>query len=114
MNDNRHEDGGQLSQALKTWKLTTPLPLHFQEQVWRRIARAEKVAPVTLWYVFQNWLEAALSRRAVVVSYLAVLLAGGLMTGYLSSVAKARTIETRLSAQYLRSVDPYRMTGENK
>jgi len=114
MNDNRHEDDERISKALKTWEVATPLPSHFQEQVWQRIARAEKLAKVTWWSVFQNWLEAALSRRAVAVSYLAILLACGLMAGYATSQARSRKIEAKLSARYLQSVDPYRMSGENK
>jgi len=114
MNENHNEKDGQLSQALRSWRVDAPLPPRFQEQVWQRVARAEAIEKVTLWAVFQGWLTAALSRRAVAVSYLAILLATGLTAGYWSGHEKNRQLEAGLSERYLQSVDPYQTPAGEK
>jgi hypothetical protein len=111
MNDNFQTKDERLSRVLKTWKIDAPLPPHFQDQVWQRIARADRMGEATLWTVFQGWLVAALSRRAVAVAYLAVLLATGLTAGYWSGQQKSRHVATSLSERYLQSVDPYQASG---
>ena len=115
MNENLHEKDGPLSKTLQSWKVTATLPPRFQEQVWQRIARAEETTQTaTLWVLFRQWLEAALSRRAVAVSYMVILLAVGLTTGYRSGLHKNRELEAGLSERYLQSVDPYQTHAGEK
>ena len=98
-----------IRKALKEWRVTTPLPPHFQEQVWQRIARVEAGATPGLWVTLRNWLETALPRRAMAVSYLGILLVMGLTAGHWHGRQKAAELEDRLSARYVQSVDPYQM-----
>lgn len=104
----------RVSRALKAWTVEASLPPRFQDQVWQRITRAEAEAKITLWAVFQSWLGAALSRRAVAVAYLGILLVAGLIMGYWSGRQRSRQIEAGLSERYLQWVDPYQTPAGNK
>ena len=103
------ENNDTLRNVLKEWRVTTPLPLRFQEQVWQRIARVEAGATPGLWVALRNWLETALPRRTAAVSYFAIVLAVGLTAGHWRGRQKAAELQDRLSARYVQSVDPYQM-----
>jgi hypothetical protein len=103
------ENNDTLRKVLKEWRVTTPLPPRFQEQVWQRIARVEAGATPGLWVALRNWLETALPRRTAAVSYFAVVLAVGLTAGHWRGRQKAAELQDRLSARYVQSVDPYQM-----
>jgi predicted membrane metal-binding protein len=114
MNDKSHERDERLSKTLAAWKVDAPLPPRFQEGVWQRIARSGETPGLTPWALFRSWLEAALARRVVAVSYLIVLLAAGLTAGYWSGQQTSRRVEAGLGERYLQSVDPYQMPGGSK
>jgi len=103
------ENNDTLCKALQEWRVSTPLPPRFQEQVWQRIARVEAGATPGLWAMLRHWLETALPRRTATVSYLGVLLAMGLTAGHWHGRQKAAELQDRLSARYVQSVDPYQM-----
>ena len=101
------ENSDPLRKTLKEWQVTTPLPPRFQELVWHRIARVEAGAASGPWATLRNWLEMALPRRAMTVSYLGILLLMGLTAGHWHGRQKAAEVRDRLSARYVQSVDPY-------
>jgi hypothetical protein len=109
MNSGQHED--PLDQPLRAWQVNTPLPPHFQEQAWRRIADMAAEDTTTLWSVFRNWCQLAFARPAVAVAYAVVLLFIGSSTGYLQAHRKSAQIENSLGERYVQSVDPYQKTG---
>ncbi|MDB6019452.1 MAG: hypothetical protein JWR19_3941 [Pedosphaera sp.] len=109
MKTDPNQDNDPLHNAMQAWKVATPLPPRFQEQVWQRIEQAQVVEKATLWMVLQNWFQTALSRRAVAVSYLVILLMVGLTSGYWQGRQKASRVEATLSVRYVQSVDPYQM-----
>ena len=110
MNTNgpRHEDE-PLRALLKEWKVTTSLPPSFQEQVWRRIERAEAqpIISVPFWTVWTDWIAKALPRPALAIAYVAVLLAIGATVGWAQARQETERVSDDLSARYVRSVDPY-------
>ena len=108
------ETDDPLSRVLQGWKVTTPLPPRFQEQVWQRIARAEAPAKSSLWSELLRWLEGAVPRPAMAVSYLAVLLATGVMTGYWRGQEKTAHVWQQLGSRYIQSVDPYQAVASRK
>jgi hypothetical protein len=77
--------------------------------VWRRIERAEGLAPASLWHEFCRWLARAVTRPSVALSYVAVLVLAGVLAGLLQArLEKTRTLED-LSARYVQALDPYQM-----
>lgn len=107
-NQPRHEDE-RLRALLKEWKAKPALPPSFQEQVWRRIERAEAqpVISVTLWTVWTNWIAAVLPRPALATAYLALLLASGATVGWAQARQETGRVSGDLSTKYVRLVDPY-------
>ena len=68
MNTNQpgHEDEPRRA-LLKEWKSTPSLPPGVQEQVWRRLERAEAqpIISVPLWTVWTNWIATVLMGPAL-------------------------------------------------
>src|SRR5829696_4101855 len=100
------EDQTQLDRALQEWKMTAPLPARFQEQVWKRIERAE-VPAISLADAVRAWFTMAFTRPAFAVAYVSVLLVAGLALGFAEANAKAARWDRQLEAQYVQSIDPY-------
>ena len=92
---------------LREWKVTTPLEPHFAEGVWRRIAKADTAAKLSLWVAFRHWLSTALPRPALAVAYVTVLLVSGIATGYWQARNETVRRNSDLGARYVQSVDPY-------
>jgi hypothetical protein len=95
-----------LRQVLRQWAVDTPLPPRFQEQVWRRIARAE--AGSTAWGRLLRLVEAGLPRPRVALAYLAALLILGMSIGSWAAQAKTSHLNADLGLRYVQSIDPYR------
>ena len=95
-----------VSQTLREWKVTASLPPRFQEQVWRRIARAE-VRSRSIWQMFAQWVGTTFSRPAVAASYVGLLLFVGLSTGYWQAQGKSAQAESQGRMLYVQSVDPF-------
>lgn len=96
-----------LREVLREWSVTTPLTPRFQDGVWRRIDRAEEPGGATLWECLQAWLAASLRRPAMAVAYASVMLAAGLMGGYLHAQRQHHDAENGWRAAYFQSVDPW-------
>ena len=103
-----------LSEMLRAWKVSAPLPPRFEERVWNRIARAEAAAKVTLWTQFRGFLERALPRPVMPASYLMLLLLAGVGTGYWRGQEKAAHLRHEMGTLYVQSVDPYQALGARK
>ncbi len=104
-----NEDDEKLSKLLREWKVEVSVPPRFQEQVWRRIERAEAHPKVILLHAFTHWVESTFMRPALAVSYIAVLLSVGLTTGYLQAKDKSAQAEARWRTAYVQTVDPYQV-----
>lgn len=96
-----------LHEVLEEWRTDAPLPLHFQEAVWRRIERREVQCRPSRWGVIVRWIGAALRRPALAASYLSVLLAIGLTAGWSQGRQETARIKSELSERYVRVLDPY-------
>ncbi len=101
------EDDEPLRRVLRQWTVDVPLPPRFQEQVWPRIDRVESQRETTLWLSFSRWLEVVLPRPRFALSYVAILLAVGVVAGAWAAQARTSQVETELSMRYVQSVDPY-------
>ncbi len=100
-------DDRALRDVLGAWKVDAALSPGFQDGVWRRIARQEARPALTPWGLLAVWINRALARPAVAVSYVAVLLLAGLLAGYWQArVETARETES-LGARYVQMLDPY-------
>lgn len=110
MNTNHtNENDPALSAVLREWELADPLPPHFQEQVWKRIERAE-APPVTAgspWSLLMDWINAVLPRPAFALACAVVLLLAGGAAGWAQARHEAGHVGDELEARYLRVVDPY-------
>jgi hypothetical protein len=100
-------DPDVLRQTLRKWKVTTPLPPGFQEEVWRRIASTQKPAAPSSWIIITHWIEAVLVRPALAASYVAILLAIGVTAGLAQARHEAARLKDELSQRYVRVLDPY-------
>jgi len=110
MNTNKPSDEDEpLRALLKEWKSTPGLPPGFQDQVWRRIERdeAQPIIAVRLWTVCSNWIAAVLPRPALATTCVVVFLAIGATFGWVQARHETERVSGDLSAQYVRSVDPY-------
>lgn len=94
-----------LRSALAEWKIATPLPPRFDEQVWRRIESME--SRPAAWVVIASWLEALFKRPAAAAGYMAVLTALGLGLGFTEAQKKVTELNAQLSSRYVQSIDPY-------
>jgi hypothetical protein len=112
--DNFNENDGSLRALLKEWKPEASLPPGFQEQVWRRIDRAETApAPAaSLATVFANWVSNRLPKPALATSYVMALLVVGASAGWSQARQETARVTGELSARYARAVDPYQATPQ--
>jgi hypothetical protein len=110
--NNPHGDDAPLDALLKEWNPKPSLPPRFQEQVWRRIERAEpaRVPTVTLAQFFAEWLATKLPRPALATAYVAVLLVIGAGVGWSQARQETERVSTELGARYAQAVDPYQTT----
>src|SRR5438270_12833317 len=81
--ENLTENDAALSNTLRQWQISEPLPPRFREQVWQRIARAEAETPEAPWAQFTNWISQVMSRPSLAASYVTLLLLTGLFAGYM-------------------------------
>lgn len=110
MNTNHpNENDPALRAALREWRVCDPLPPQFQEQVWRRIERAETPTVVArpLWSLMNDWVAALLPRPALAVAYVTVLLVIGATAGWSQAREETARTSQEMSARYVRTVDPY-------
>ena len=107
---NTNEPGNHdeaLHKLLKEWRADAPLPLRFQEAVWRRIERAQAPAAPSVWDVIADWIGTALPRPALAVSYVAILLAIGMTAGWTQARQETARVKGELGNRYIRVLDPY-------
>jgi hypothetical protein len=100
------EDKDPLRNVLREWVVDTPLPPRFEEQVWRRIARAEAESAAALGTRFRRWLEVVLPRPKAAFAFVAILLVLGTAAGSLTAQIRSSHMDATLSARYVQSVDP--------
>jgi hypothetical protein len=101
------EKGDSFDRALDQWRVTTPLPPRFQEQVWRKIECARTQQRCTLRELFARWLAGVMPRPAVAASYVAILLLAGLLVGTWQAQEHNARAEQIFARTYVQSVDPY-------
>jgi hypothetical protein len=96
-----------LGKLLKEWRTDAPLPLHFQEAVWRRIERAQAPAAASVWDTIADWIGTVLPRPALAASYVAILLAIGVTAGWTQARQETARVKGELGERYIRVLDPY-------
>jgi hypothetical protein len=108
MNTDQPNDRDEaLGRLLKEWRTETSLPPRFQEQVWRRIERAETPTPQSLRLLIAHFIGAVLPRPALAASYVAVLLVVGVTAGWAQAHQATTHVRDELSQRYVRVLDPY-------
>jgi hypothetical protein len=103
---NMKENQTQLERALQEWRVTTPLPARFQQQVWKRIERAE-IPSISVVDALRAWFTMVFARPAFAVAYVTVLLLTGLALGFVQAGHKAARWDRQLEARYVQLIDPY-------
>lgn len=96
-----------LSELLREWKVSQPIPPRLREGVWQRIAHAEAQQERTLTGWWKEWLAGMFAKPALAVGYVTVLLAVGLTAGYFRGEAQQHRVNDELAARYVQSLDPY-------
>ena len=107
MNTNNKVENDRLHAVLREWKVNGVMPPRFEEQVWRRIVRAETPVAMSLWQALKQWVESTFSRPALALAYVAILLMVGLAAGHVRAQDTAARAEAQWRAQYVQSIDPY-------
>jgi hypothetical protein len=105
--DHDKEKQNGLERALDQWRVSTPLPPRFQEQVWRKIEGAQAAQRISLREVISRWLENVMPRPAAAASYVGVLLVAGLVAGIWQAQEHNVQAEQTFARKYVQSVDPY-------
>jgi hypothetical protein len=112
MNPNTGPDNDEsLRKVLRQWEVDTPLPPRFQEQVWRRIERAERAeskAEQGFWTNLTKQVEALVPRPRFALAYLSVFLVLGVTAGAVAAQLKTSKLDSELSQRYVQSIDPYK------
>ena len=107
MDHDKNTDEG-LKDTLHAWRVETPLPPRFQENVWRRVEAAEhRPQAPSSWTLFLNWLSQIAARPSVAVAYVAVFGVLGLTLGFKQAQDKSARLESRLGQRYVQAVDPF-------
>jgi hypothetical protein len=101
------ENPEPVRKVLQEWKVTTPLPPRFQEQVWQRIERAQTRAILSVWTVIAHWVGTVLPRPALAACYVAVLLTIGGTVGWAQARQETARVKVELGQRYVRVLDPY-------
>lgn len=104
-----NQDRDPLDELLKSWKVEAALPPRFQEEVWRRIARAEQrsASPISGWLSGLAGLLASHLRRPIGTAvYLSTLLIVGSLAGIWRSDRKVDQTEIAWRTAYLQAVAP--------
>ena len=96
-----------LSRTLRDWKVTTPLPPGFREQVWSRIARTEQARSSWISTLITHWIGSMLPRPALAASYVAILLVVGVTAGWAQGHQKSTRMKDELGQRYVHVLDPY-------
>lgn len=105
------ESDERLRTLLRSWVVDTPLPPRFQEQVWRRIERAELRPESPFWAAVLRLVEVALPRPKVAFAYVSILLALGVTAGAWAAQVRTSRTEADLGSRYVQSIDPYKAAG---
>jgi hypothetical protein len=96
-----------LGRLLKEWRADAPLPLHFQEAVWRRIEGAQASAGSAVWTFLAHWIGAVLPRPALAAAYVAILVTIGAGAGWTRARQETARVKGELGERYIRALDPY-------
>jgi len=96
-----------LDAVLKEWGVQAAVPPRFQENVWKRIARADLKPTPGIWAYLMNLMESALPRPKVAYSFLAALVLLGTATGSLVAQKQNHRLEASLGSRYLQTIDPF-------
>lgn len=96
-----------LGSVLKEWHSDVSLPPRFQEQVWRRIERAEASSAPSVWATLAHWVGTMLPRPALAASYLMLLLAVGVTLGWAQARQETSRVNEELGQRYVQVLDPY-------
>lgn len=97
-----------LSRTLRTWKVDATLPAGFAAEVHRRIARHTRT-PGPTWIAGFLRRIAILQRPAFAVTYVAVGILLGAISGSRYSQASPEDSPGALQLRYIASIDPYQM-----
>jgi hypothetical protein len=105
--DMNNQNDEPLRSALREWRVESPLPPRFQEQVWNRIERQDAVVSVALWPLILRWLKSSVARPAFAVAYASFLLMAGLAAGFMHAQQENDNLDSAIEARYVQSLDPY-------
>lgn len=97
----------KLDAVLKEWVVDAPIGPRFQEEVWKRIARADPGTATGLWASLKGLLESALPQPKVAYSYLLALLLIGMAAGSVVAQKRNHRLDASLGSRYLQTIDPY-------
>ena len=103
-----NDTDSQLGKLLHEWKVESPLPPRFEEQVWRRVARADEPAVSPL-FAIRKWIAQLVVRPSFAYSYATILLMAGLLGGFWQAQAASHRTSETLRARYVQTVDPYQL-----
>lgn len=101
-----------LRKLLKESRREVPLPPRFQENVWKRIERAQVPVAPSVWAGIGHWIGTVLPRPALATSYVAVLLTIGVTAGWAQARQETARVKGELGERYVRVLDPYQAPRE--
>ena len=102
--DSQRDD--PLDAALNSWAVNDPLPPGFRQQVWSRIAQAERTE--ASWFsTAVERLIAGLRTPRIAYRFAVGLMAFGIIGGALAAQVKTSRMDDDLGRRYLAAVDPY-------
>jgi len=107
MNTNQNPEKDPIDGLVRQWSVPKALPPGFQEQVWQRIAQANRKTTPSAWSSLWALLNEFLPRPTIAAAYLALILGLGVAAGSKAAQAKTGRLEAELGRRYVQSIDPY-------
>jgi len=105
--DLEHDHDNPLHAALRGWVVDSPLPPHFEDRVWQRIAMAEVRPGSGIWASLVRLIEVVLPRPGIALSYVVTLLVLGVAAGSVTAQIRSSHLNADLSSRYVHLLDPY-------
>jgi hypothetical protein len=103
-----------LRAVLKQWRVETPLPPRFQEEVWRRIERQAAHTPALALGRWLDQLRVWVNRPAFAAGWATLLLIAGVAAGTWHAREVTHRWDRQLAQRYVASVNPYAVEARER
>ena len=103
--DNRADQ--QLKSLLKQWRIDSPLPPRFRDQVWSRIEANNPAPAISLGPIILAWLRVSVARPGLAYAYALLMISLSVGAGFAKARDYIAQADHTMESRYVQFVDPY-------